>query len=111
MRLKLLVVFGVCLLLTVPVAQGADKEDSYAKVEVKGKFAIEPAGLERMPYQVHVGQDTYGLDFREKVDQAKLKKLNGKTVIIKGALDLDTMHRYGRRPIIVVSSINDANVM
>lgn len=117
MRLKLLAVVavGVCLLLAAPAAPAADKEDSYAKVELKGTFELSdlPPNLGGGP-QVVVGEGltsvTYYLDFSklpEGMDRDKLKKLNGKLVVVKGKLERD----LSRKLVVIVSSINDANLM
>ena len=111
MRLKMLVVVGVCLLLAAPAAQGADKEkDSYAKVELKGTFDLGTVPR-RLPF-VTVDSDVYCLDFSQVpggVDRDKLKKLDGKTVIVKGKLKI--VNGPPDLIFVVVTSIHDPNVM
>jgi hypothetical protein len=98
-------------------AQGADKEKeaAFAKVELKGRFRIEPLPPKPGRPVVIVGMDDYQLDVsrvRPKTDVYGLKKYDEKTVLVKGTLQWQTRTYRNvqvRELVIVVSSIDEAD--
>jgi hypothetical protein len=98
------IVLGVALLVCglTPFARvaGADDEEFYAKVKVKGYYFPKSIGS---PDGIRVGREGFELDFAIcKVDAKVLKSLEEKEVVIEGFLAKKT---DGKTVVIVVETI------
>jgi uncharacterized protein (DUF736 family) len=86
-------------------------EGAYAKVELKGRLVVTKASdPDRAPYfRLLVRNDYYDLDLsqRKELQGDGLDKLDGRTVIVTGSLDINPQERgTGRRnPEVLVSTV------
>ena len=85
-------------------------DGAYAKVELKGRLSVSKSPDAKPPYQVllNVRNDDYLLDFSERKDlQGEgFEKLNGRTVMVTGNLELNSPRgRVGRGANVLVSSV------
>ena len=86
-----------------------EKDDSYIKVEAKGKLltGITAVGGETTGVMIQTGVGSFELEL-DKKQEAEAKKLDGKAVIVTGSIVIKPGVTRGPRTLIQVASLREA---
>jgi len=94
-----------------PTAPGGKDADQYIQVEIKGKLetGIVAIGGETTGYAIRAKGASWELDFANNQELRKLADtLGGKTVIVKGSLEIRKGVEIKHRQVVTVSSLSAA---
>ena len=111
---KLLVTIAAAIGFILPLMSSVAgrNSDHYAKVEIKGIIQTNMAAIggETTGVVVKVGDLSWDLDLgKNRVLQELAERLNGKTVLIKGALTRIKGIERGERDVVIVESLSEFN--